>query len=75
MIPSTQFGEPAVQGTAFVPEVMSWKAVGTCEASAYNRGFGLPVAWFVIWLTMAIMPAKAGADADVPEAMKKLLRC
>ena len=75
MIPSTQFGESAAHGTAFVPEVMSWNDVGTCEANAYNRGFGFPFAWLVTWFTMPMIPAKAGADAEVPEAMKRLPRC
>src|SRR6266496_735217 len=61
-----QVSDPGWQGTAIVPLVTSWKLRGNCWASLYSTKFALPWRWPVFWFTSAIIPAKAGDDAEVP---------
>ena len=61
--------EIGIAGTEMVPTVTSWNAAGNCAFSGYRTKSACPWRPY-FWLTSAMMPAKAGAEADVPPTPK-----
>jgi hypothetical protein len=67
-------GVPASQATLLSLPVTSWNAEGAVAASWYSEGLMLPSPVLpMYWFMIATMPAKSGAETDVPPTIEKLL--
>jgi len=64
-------GYPATPGTLLSPEGVEWNGLPTELANEYKRGLALPCGT-PCWpsTTSAMMPAKDGAEAEVPEPIQ-----